>query len=75
MDKLIVPVYLNQIIVFDLIAMLQGGISTVTSVNQSSNLHHDESQKASAQFSLNSAFSTLLKIDFSAQKNKTNKTS
>ncbi|OQW68662.1 MAG: hypothetical protein BVN34_08200 [Proteobacteria bacterium ST_bin12] len=75
MDKLIVPVYLNQIIVFDLIAMLQGGISTVTSVNQSSNLHHDESQKASAQFGLNSAFSTLLKIDFSANKKTTNNNS
>lgn len=71
MNKLIVPVYLNQSIVFDLIAMLQGGISTVTTVNQTSNDNTSESQKASAQFGLNSAFSTLLKIDFSAQKNST----
>ena len=31
--KLLIPVYLNQRIVFDLIAMLQGGISTVAMHN------------------------------------------
>jgi len=31
---LLVPVYLNQRIVFDLVAMLQGGIATVTNVTE-----------------------------------------
>ena len=30
--ELIIPVYLNQRIVFDMIAMLQGGIATVTRI-------------------------------------------
>jgi hypothetical protein len=33
-DDLIIPVYLNQRIVFDLVAMLQGGIAAVTQVSQ-----------------------------------------
>ena len=31
-NELIIPVYLNQRIVFDMIAMLQGGIATVTRI-------------------------------------------
>lgn len=43
MKKLIVPVYLNQRMVFDQIAMLKEGISTVTSVT------HSEADKTSSQ--------------------------
>ena len=35
-EKLIVPVYLNQKLVFDLLAMLQDGISTVKAINSTS---------------------------------------
>ncbi len=71
MDRLIVPVYLNQKLVFDLLAMLQGGISTVTTVSESSSNKNTNDEKVSAGFGLNEAFSTLLKIDLSGSKEKT----
>lgn len=70
MDRLIVPVYLNQKLVFDLLAMLQGGISTVTTVTESSSNTNTDSEKVSAGFGLSEAFSTLLKIDLSGSKEK-----
>lgn len=52
MERLIVPVYLNQKFVFDLLAMLQGGISTVTTVTESSATTRSEDEKVSAGFGL-----------------------
>lgn len=71
MDRLIVPVYLNQKLVFDLLAMLQGGISTITTVTESSSNTNTDGEKISAGFGLSQAFSTLLKIDLSGSKEKT----
>lgn len=71
MDRLIVPVYLNQKLVFDLLAMLQGGISTVTTVTESSSNTNTDGEKVSAGFGLSEAFSTLLRIDLSGSKEKT----
>ncbi|OOE69638.1 hypothetical protein BZG20_01545 [Salinivibrio sp. IB868] len=71
MDRLIVPVYLNQKLVFDLLAMLQGGISTVTTVTESSLNKNTDGEKVSAGFGLSEAFSTLLKIDLTGSKEKT----
>lgn len=71
MDRLIVPVYLNQKLVFDLLAMLQGGISTVTTVTESSSNKNTDGERVSAGFGLSEAFSTLLKIDLSGSKEKT----
>ncbi len=70
MERLIVPVYLNQKLVFDLLAMLQGGISTVTTVTEASSNTKSEGEKISAGFGLSEAFSTLLKIDLSGSKDK-----
>ncbi|RIA21201.1 hypothetical protein DFO61_3621 [Ectopseudomonas oleovorans] len=70
MERLIVPVYLNQKIVFDLLAMLQGGISTVTSVTEASKITKSDAEKVSAGFGLSEAFSTLLKIDLSGTRDK-----
>lgn len=70
MSKLIIPVYLNQKFVFDLLAMMQGGISTVTTVNESSKKTESEGEKLSAGFGLSNAFSTLLKIDLSGSSTK-----
>ncbi|ENM6576391.1 hypothetical protein AB8I88_001335 [Vibrio fluvialis] len=70
MDRLIVPVYLNQKLVFDLLAMLQGGISTVTTITESTSISNSEGGKVSAGFGLSEAFSTLLKIDLSGSKEK-----
>lgn len=68
MKQLIVPVYLNQKIVFDLLAMLQDGISTVRAINTSNGDSSAQGQKLSAGFGLSEAFSTLLKIDLSGSK-------
>lgn len=62
---LILPVYLNQKIVFDLLAMLEGGISTVTAITESSSTESDNKTKLSSNFGLSEAFSTLLKINLS----------
>ncbi len=70
MERLIVPVYLNQKFVFDLLAMLQGGISTVTTVTEASCNTNLKGEKVSAGFGLSEAFSTLLKIDLSGSKDK-----
>lgn len=69
--ELIIPVYLNQRAVFDLIAMLQGGISTVTRVSASESQLDKDQQHYGANFGLNKAFSTLLKIDLSGTRKKT----
>lgn len=68
MEKLIVPVYLNQRLVFDLLAMLQGGISTVTAVTNTESAQASNLQKTKATFGLSNALSSLLKIDLSGEK-------
>ncbi|PHZ60197.1 hypothetical protein CRG86_002935 [Photobacterium leiognathi] len=70
MEKLIVPVYLNQKLVFDLLAMLQDGICTVTAINTNSSEASNNNEKLSVGFGLNEAFSTLLKIDLSGSQDK-----
>jgi len=63
---LLVPVYLNQRIVFDLVAMLQGGISTVTRVSETTQGRATTERDIGAGFGLTNAFASLLKIDLSA---------
>jgi len=65
--KLIIPVYLNQRIVFDLMAMLQDGLAMVTKISESETLRGTEERRYGAAFGLNKAFSTLLKIDVSGE--------
>jgi len=62
--NLIVPVYLNQKIVFDMIAMLQGGIAKVTNINMINQTKDDVNAKAGV--SLGSLLS-LLNIGFSGE--------
>lgn len=71
-QKLIVPVYLNQRVLFDLVAMLQGGISTVSSIKRSEDNSKSAEEKAKASFGLSDAFSTLLKIDLSGERSTKN---
>lgn len=71
MDKLLVPVYLNQKLVFDLLAMLQGGISRVTAITRTTSESNQGQEKISTGFGLSEAFSTLLKIDLSGSKSDT----
>lgn len=67
-DQLLIPVYLNQRIVFDLIAMLQGGISTVTTMTKSEISKENSAEKIRASFGLSNVLSALLKIDLSGEK-------
>lgn len=60
---LIIPVYLNQRIVFDMIAMLQNGISTVSRVTEKTEVKETDGRKYGAAFGLSKALSGLLKID------------
>ena len=69
-EKLIVPVYLNQKIVFDLLAMLQDGISTVTAITENSGETSSHKEKLSVGFGLNEALSSLLKVDLSGKQDK-----
>lgn len=66
-DNLIVPVYLNQRIVFDLLAMMKGGIAEVTKVAETQKLGGDGALEASGTFGLSKALSSLFRIDFSAK--------
>ena len=68
--SLIVPVYLNQRIVFDLVAMLQGGISTVTRVSETNQDRLSTENRVQAGFGLADAFASLMKIDLSTGQNK-----
>ena len=68
--ELIIPIYLNQRAVFDLIAMLQGGISNVTRITSSEAHSGKDQQQYGAAFGLSKAFSTLLKIDVSGSRHK-----
>ncbi len=69
MDKqLLVPVYLNQRLVFDLLAMLQGGLSTVRAVSQTSSKSHDVKREIGASFALSEALASLLKVDLSGKR-------
>jgi hypothetical protein len=67
-DDLIVPVYLNQRIVFDMIAMLEGGISTVTRISSMESSAKGDDRRYGAAFGLSQALSSLLKIDISGNR-------
>ena len=69
---LILPVYLNQKMVFDLVAMSQGGITTVTKVSDSNSSRNQQEEGVQASFGLSDAFSSLLKIGLSGKKEKSN---
>jgi hypothetical protein len=64
-DDLVIPVYLNQRVVFDLVAVLQGGIASVTQVSQTQSSSSGMSGEFSSTFGLSQALSSLLRIDFS----------
>ena len=72
MTRPIVPVYLNQKLVFDLLAMLQDGISTVTTVVQTTTDGATDQQQVSAGFGLGAALSTLVRVGLSADMSSRN---
>jgi hypothetical protein len=67
---LIIPVYLNQRVVFDLLAMLTDGMSTVTRISATEENVRSEEQRYGASFGLSQALSALLKVSVGGNKTK-----
>lgn len=67
---LIIPVYLNQKIVFDLLAYIYDGLSTISKITTTEETKDSNDKKFGAKFGLNSALSTLFKIDLSGDVSK-----
>lgn len=67
---LVTPVYLNQRIVFDLVAVLQGGIASVTQVSQTQSQTEGKTQHIGASFGVSEALSSLLKINLTGNQDK-----
>lgn len=60
---LVIPVYLNQRIVFDLVAMLQDGISTVVKIQETQESNQKNEKEIEASFGLSQVISSLFRID------------
>jgi hypothetical protein len=65
---LIVPVYINQRIVFDLVATLRDGISTVTRITESESQEKRSEANGGGSFGLGAALTNFVKLDI--QKNR-----
>lgn len=63
---LIVPVYLNQRVVFDLVAMLEGGIAAVNRVVESEGEATESRRKVTGSAGLSNALSQLVSLGLSA---------
>ena len=70
MSSLIVPVYLNQRIVFDLIAIIEDGIATVTRLTSVEERNDQHSRELDGTFGLSEAFSSLLKISIGGKRSE-----
>lgn len=67
-DQMMIPVYINEKIVFDMLAIMEDGFSTVSQVNYTEQNENTSSQKANAGVSTNSSFlGKLLKIDIGGE--------
>lgn len=65
--NLIVPVYLNQSYVFDLLAMLKGGLATVTSIKKMSEEGSSHNANLEGGFGLSGALGSLFKVNMSTK--------
>lgn len=71
-DRLIVPVYINEKIVLDMLAIMEDGFSMVSQVNYTEHKENNSSQKAEAGVSTSATIlSKLLKINIAAELNHT----
>jgi len=67
-DSLIVPVYINEKIVLDMLAIIEDGFSMVSQVNYTEHEDTNSAQKANAGISTSSTLlSKLLKIDLAGE--------
>lgn len=69
-DRLIVPVYINEKIVLDMLAIMEDGFSTVSQVNYTEHKESNSTQKGEAGISTSATIlSNLLKINISGELN------
>ena len=67
-DRLIIPVYINEKIVLDMLAIIEDGFSTVSQVSYSDHKENSNAQKIEAEVSTSaSILSKLLKIDLKGE--------
>ena len=66
-DRLIIPVYINEKIVLDMLAILEDGFSMVSQVNYTEQRENSSAQKVEAGISTSSILSKLLKINMGAE--------
>lgn len=65
-DRLIIPVYINEKIVLDMLAIIEDGFSMVSQINYTEHTENNSVQKADAEISTSTTLlSKLLKIDVS----------
>ena len=65
-DRLIIPVYINEKIVLDMLAIIEDGFSMVSQINYTDHTENNSVQKADAEISTSTTLlSKLLKIDVS----------
>ena len=65
-DRLIIPVYINEKIVLDMLAIIEEGFSMVSQINYTEHTENNSVQKADAEISTSTTLlSKLLKIDVS----------
>ena len=70
-DRLIVPVYINEKIVLDMLAILEDGFSMVSQINYTEHEEKNSSQKADVRASTSATIlSKLLKIDIAGELNR-----
>lgn len=66
MDRLIIPVYINEKVVLDMLAIIEDGFSMVSQINYTEHKENNSSQRVNAEISTSSTLlSKLLKIDVS----------
>lgn len=69
-DRLIVPVYINEKIVLDMLAIMEDGFSTISQVNYTEHKESNSIQKGEAGISTSATIlSKLLKINISGELN------
>ncbi len=66
-NRLMLPVYLNENIVMDMLAILEDGFSMVSEINSSSTTLTSSSENINASFSTSNLLNKLLKIELGAQ--------
>jgi hypothetical protein len=66
----VIPVYLNQRIVFDMVAVLQGGLTTITRISEAEQRSSNDQRRYGASFGLSQAFEALFKIGISGTRER-----